>query len=66
MLPIKPSMVNKFLTHNPISFKHMPFWCLILDQHLTPLSYRCPLKMNNGTRSGLITPKFHGKHMNYG
>jgi hypothetical protein len=60
MLPIKPSAVKKFLTYNPISSKHMPLWSLFLDQHLTiPHSII-------GLRSGLITPKFHGKYMNYG
>ena len=34
MLIIEPIMVKKIGTQSPISYKHMPFWCPLLDPHL--------------------------------
>ena len=35
MLTIDSRMVNTFQARSPISFKHITFWCMFLDPHLT-------------------------------
>jgi len=45
---VETRMVNKYLTPNPISLKHMSFLVSILGftpSH-TPLKYKCPIKIS--------------------